>query len=110
MSRTDKTDPYWVKAQRYGVVRHNHVSGVCEVSTERRWWHPTCWLEVPDTVEKPFWQESPPRWYVHMTWWGPERARESRLLREEIKAYRGGEDDLSFDSRQHRSEAKYDWW
>ena len=24
MSRTDKTDPWWVKKDRYGIEHHNH--------------------------------------------------------------------------------------
>jgi hypothetical protein len=30
MSRTDKTDPYFVKLHRYGVEEHDHRTGICD--------------------------------------------------------------------------------
>jgi hypothetical protein len=30
MSRTDKTDPYYVKTHRYGIEKHNHSRGECD--------------------------------------------------------------------------------
>lgn len=31
MSRTDKTDPYWVRVTRYGIEHHNHERGPCDL-------------------------------------------------------------------------------
>lgn len=33
MSKTDKTDPYWVKRFIYGEIRHNHSKGECRYET-----------------------------------------------------------------------------
>lgn len=48
MSRTDKTDPYWVKVERYGIEDHDHRNGVCdyEISSKEkgspRWKYQSC--------------------------------------------------------------------
>lgn len=50
MSKTDKTDPFWVYIMRYGVEVHNHERGECDIeewtpgtSFTNRWLRNRCW-------------------------------------------------------------------
>ena len=52
MSRTDKTDPWWVKKNRYGIEHHNHENGVCDGVdnvTSNGWWSVDCGKTFADS-------------------------------------------------------------
>ncbi len=46
MSRTNKTDPFWVKSNRYGRERHEHRDGVCDIAEGNQHWD-SCNKEIP---------------------------------------------------------------
>jgi hypothetical protein len=43
MSRTDKTDPYYVKLHRYGVEEHDHINGECDYDPDENLHDPGNW-------------------------------------------------------------------
>jgi hypothetical protein len=50
MSKTDKTDPYWVKCLKYGTEVHNHIDGECrfeDVNVLMMNWRARPWPAAP---------------------------------------------------------------
>lgn len=87
MSRTDKTDPYFVKLNRYGVEHHDHRSGTCDYhsvpkqgTSQRPWSSGVCERRMPHE----YWWDS--------NLWGQaaavrqESTRQNRVERRNVKA------------------------
>lgn len=108
VSKTDNTRPWRIRAadpdnQRRGIAYYFHsmwahdLVGDCD---ER------CGWTMPHRVLC-----SPPAWYVHEVWSGPERRRERDGLRAMAKEWNANYwiDDEDFPSYQHRHSAAA-WW
>lgn len=108
MSKTDNTRPWKIRAQdpdtqRKGLAYYwhsdwdHHRFGAC---SQRCGWTMPHWALC-----------TPPDWYVHEVWYGPERRRERDGLRAMVKDWNANyfafEED--FPNYQHRHSATW-WW
>lgn len=49
MSRTDKTDPYYIKTKQFHREHHNHINGVCELASNplnQGWKRGECYIDA----------------------------------------------------------------
>jgi hypothetical protein len=125
MSRTDKTDPEWVKLNRYGHESHDHTHGECDYrprnNHHRSWWpreraysprfrHTFTWAIKPRCDD-----EQPYRAYYDSNWyWRPkgvrwEANRMHRAERQRVRmALRTGEEDIA--PYRPRGAAMWHYW
>ena len=93
MSKTDKTDPYWVKLHRYGIEDHDHRYGDCDydpnhsLHDDTRTWrsrdyhYPDCSKIMPYRS-----YGYGDKWFPHPKALGGERTRQNRVARRTVKA------------------------
>lgn len=81
MSKTDKTDPWFVKKARYGVVEHDHRDGVCNGEQVVTWrdenYYRQCSLELPAS----WWYDN-----YSLVYCGPMSKDERRVDRKKRRA------------------------
>lgn len=124
MSRTDNTDPYWVRAT---VWKPFHVGcpyamfprgRACDLAPEpiveaaysARWRHcgHCVWAPAGDGRDRP---PSCPRDWIRVFHTGPERRRVRDQLTRARAEYRGtGEVDVVASTEQHRHQANWNYW
>lgn len=129
MSRTDNTDPHWVRAiwwepdhYRCDRAAHFPTDYPCdlpdepivrpEYSTRWRAAHlQTCtWVPTWDGMVTGGGWSSPP-WFNRMEFTCPERRRVRDQLIAARQEYRGtGEVDTVVEAAQHRHRGAWDWW
>lgn len=129
VSRTDKTDPGWLKAVNYAPIHHDHRNGECveETFEDAQFWATRrprySWPKAPTCTRYFGWRYShvsrhiygvhAPGDFIRDVWTAPERQRERLGMRDAMRLYNAdGEDALDgydFENRQHRHGATWYW-
>lgn len=127
MSRTDKDEPLWVRAE-WWVSRHlcaDYSSGMlpCDLTdldVEKYRTHRigdngiVCyWKPVEDKIFSPrrYHRRSPPGWYTHHRWWNPQRVLERDVLLDAKKDWNSnGDTDIEVENCNPHNSAQHSWW
>ncbi len=116
MSKTDKTDPYWVKKYRYGDIEHNCHGKECvpEKFGSRSWRKSyqqgvTCFYRIPGRYAyqialcgrggKGYWEHANSR----------ERAARNQTRMSLRQIQLTGDDEIDVVPTKHRHSAWWDW-
>lgn len=114
MSRTDKTDPYWVRLNAYGREDHDHRNGVCDLDAfdpcgaPYGWRHRTCGLRLPagDEPSQTYWSTASVGYAANRT----ERAARGRLRTQLVEARKlVDRGDVDIEPVRHRHGVLWDW-
>jgi hypothetical protein len=121
MSKTDKTDPVWVKLRRESPARvefHNHNNGVCNFTewyNSEMTFYPysqrACGYTVSYYGYHAGFYARPPhgKWY-RRDFYGRERAKLRKAKHEMRKLSREDIEDYDIESRQHRHSALWEMY
>jgi hypothetical protein len=114
MSKTDKTDPYWVKVERYGVEHHDHRNTDCTMDDYLPYvWPRTPWLSRQTCYKDLTWGDMQTAFASHKDPWNSpnklERGIRARLRADMAEARKLDDyEDLDIPPYQPRHGAS--WW